>query len=308
MKKNQILLIVAMFFIALGGCSNSEPDYSEFYKDPNAAQNEPEYDPTLEDNQIRVMSFNIRYYNDTKDTGEKAWEYRRNGFVSMIDEQKPTVVGMQEARPPQLEWLEKNWKDYEYIGKGRRANNSNSDEFVPIFYRKKAVELLSWGCFWLSETPDLAGSWGWDSTVPRIATWAIFKHKVSGKKFFFVNTHIDVGSVIAPGKSMEVIVDKMSELNPDNLPMLLTGDFNMSISATQLNEVKTIMTDVRSAAPVTDGKFSYTGFGDATHHIVDHIFCSGFKPLTFETIDKKYNNIVYISDHYPVVGKLEFIN
>ena len=35
---------------------------------------------------------------------------------------------------------------------------------------------------------DVPGSLGWDSSVPRIATWAIFKHIASGKKFFFVNT------------------------------------------------------------------------------------------------------------------------
>lgn len=48
-------------------------------------------------------------------------EARTAAFIPMIEEQKPTVIGMQEARPPQLKWLEENWKDYGNIGKGRRA-------------------------------------------------------------------------------------------------------------------------------------------------------------------------------------------
>lgn len=68
--------------------------------------------------------------------GDKSWETRTTAFIPMIEDQKPTVIGIQEARPPQLKWLEENWKDYGYIGKGRRANNANNDEFVPIFIEK----------------------------------------------------------------------------------------------------------------------------------------------------------------------------
>ena len=248
MKFSQILPVVAIYFIALGGCSNTAPDYSEFYRDPETVKEE---DPSLNDNQIKIMSFNIRYYN-ANDKEDKAWDVRKAAFIPMIAEQRPTVRGVQEARPPQLKWLEDNWKDYAYIGKGRRNNNSNTDEFVPIFYRKKAVELIDWGCFWLSETPDVAASQGWDSTVPRVATWAVFKHLASGKKFFFINTHIDVGSKVAPVKSMEVIISKMSELNPENLPMLLTADFNKQIDSDIFDGVKKFMTNVRLSAPVTD--------------------------------------------------------
>ena len=65
MKFNQILPVIAIYVVALGGCSNTTPDYSEFYKDPETVKEE---DPSLNDNQIKVMSFNIRYYNNDKDT------------------------------------------------------------------------------------------------------------------------------------------------------------------------------------------------------------------------------------------------
>ena len=36
MKLNKMLLLVIIGFIALGGCSNSEPDYSKFYQEPGS--------------------------------------------------------------------------------------------------------------------------------------------------------------------------------------------------------------------------------------------------------------------------------
>ena len=81
MKFNQILPVISIYVVALGGCSNTTPDYSEFYKDPETVKEE---DPSLNDNQIKVMSFNIRYYNNDKDTGDKSWEARTAAFIPMI--------------------------------------------------------------------------------------------------------------------------------------------------------------------------------------------------------------------------------
>ena len=50
MKFNQILPVIAIYVVALGGCSNTTPDYSEFYKDPETVKEEA---PSLNDNQIK---------------------------------------------------------------------------------------------------------------------------------------------------------------------------------------------------------------------------------------------------------------
>lgn len=138
MKFNQILPVIAIYVVALGGCSNTTPDYSEFYKDPETVKEE---DPSLNDNQIKVMSFNIRYYN-TNDTGDKSWETRTTAFIPMIEDQKPTVIGIQEARPPQLKWLEENWKDYGYIGNAVPTMPTMMSLF-PSFIEKRLLNLSS---------------------------------------------------------------------------------------------------------------------------------------------------------------------
>ena len=49
------------------------------------------------------------------------------------------------------------------------------------------------GNFWIAEPEkmNIPGSKGWDSDYPRVTTWAVMLDKVSGKRFFYMNTHLD---------------------------------------------------------------------------------------------------------------------
>ena len=49
------------------------------------------------------------------------------------------------------------------------------------------------GNFWIAEPEkmNIPGSKGWDSNYPRVTTWAVMLDKVSGKRFFYMNTHLD---------------------------------------------------------------------------------------------------------------------
>lgn len=44
---------------------------------------------------LKVMSFNIRYSN-TIDTGDNAWDARREPCMALIRDVKPDVIGFQE--------------------------------------------------------------------------------------------------------------------------------------------------------------------------------------------------------------------
>ena len=169
-----------------------------------------------------------------------------------------------------------------------------------------AVKLEKWGTFWLSDTPDVP-SVGWDASTYRTATWALFTHYKSGRKFFYVNTHIDHVGQVAAQKSMELIEAKIRSLNPDNQPTVLTADFNKMLDSPIFDGVKKFMADARTTAPVTDNKASFNNFGGATNYPrIDHIFSSGFTPLRFATVDQRYEKVPYISDHYPIAAVLEF--
>ena len=174
-------------FVFVAGCSDPKPDYSEFYKPQPGDEPEEPVNPGLDDNQLKVMSFNIRY--SSGDDGVNSWDNRKQAVPAMFADQQPTVLGVQEARLDQKTYMDENCAGYKSIGVGR-TDGQNAGEFMAIYYLDDAVKLEKWGTFWLSDTPDTP-SIGWDASTYRTATWAVFTHYKSGRKFFYVNTHID---------------------------------------------------------------------------------------------------------------------
>ena len=257
--------------------------------------------PPVPELHINVMSFNIRY--SAADDGANNWVNRREAVTAMVADQKPAVMGVQEARIDQKNYMDMYLTGYKSVGVGR--NNGNNAEYPAIYYLENAVELEKWGNFWLSETPDEI-SVGWDASVQRNLTWAVLSIRNSDKKFFCMNTHLDHIGPTARAESMKLIEARMKSLNTENLPVLLTGDFNTTLSSSIFSGISAFMADARMTSPETDNKDSYNGFGESGMKI-DHIFytTAGFIPVRFSTIDKNYG-VPYISDHYPVVANLKF--
>ena len=156
---------------------------------------------------VKVISYNIR--NGEAKDGTNSWEYRYPASAMMIDDQKPDIFGLQEAYDYQVKYLEEYCAGYKSVGVGRDDGKSKG-EFMSIFYNKKTTKLLKWGTFWLSETPDVP-SMGWDAACFRTATWALLKDKASGKKYFYVNTHLDHVGWQARKNGMKLIVRRHEE-------------------------------------------------------------------------------------------------
>ena len=130
--------------------------------------------------------------------------------------------------------------------------------------------------------------------------------KDSGKRFFYVNTHLDHVGTEARQKGLNLIVGKIAGMNPDNLPMVLTGDFNVLPNNPALTELNTKMKDARRTAEKTDCRATYNGWGRFAS-VIDYIYYDGFTSCPeYETIVRQYKNIPYISDHYPIVARLVF--
>jgi endonuclease/exonuclease/phosphatase family metal-dependent hydrolase len=252
---------------------------------------------------ITVMSFNIRM--GTANDGTNSWEYRYPATAMMIYDQKPDVVGVQEALYEQVMYLKNALSpDYKVFGVGRE-DGRNKGEHMEILYNKKTVKVLKWGTFWLSETPKKP-SMGWDAACYRSATWALMKEKKSGRKFYMVNTHLDHIGVVAREKGLQLICNKIAEMNKSGLPMVLTGDFNMEITDPSMAPVKKAMKNARTDAVKTDDHFSYNGWGKDSDTI-DYVWYSGFSSCTeFQTVTKPYMDRTFISDHFPVKAHLIF--
>ena len=251
---------------------------------------------------LKVMSYNIRL-GDGKD-GTNSWSLRYPATGAMIKDQKPDVFGVQEALSYQVQFLEDNFKDYKCVGVGRE-DGKKKGEFMSIFWNKKTVSMLDWGTFWLSETPDKP-SMGWDAACFRTATWALMKDKRTGNKFYFVNTHLDHVGVQARKNGLQLIIDRIAQINKENLPMVLTGDFNMIPSDGSMAPVDAAMKSARAVAEKTDSKGTYNNWGKASD-IIDYIYFSGFSSCPeYQTVTKKYSGRTFVSDHFPITAILIF--
>lgn len=251
---------------------------------------------------LSVISFNIRM-GEAND-GTNSWQYRYPATILMLRDKQPDIFGLQEAFDYQVLLVKENMRDYKCVGVGRE-DGKHKGEHMSIFYNKKKVSLQKWGTFWLSETPGKP-SMGWDAACIRTATWALMKDKRSGHRFYYVNTHLDHVGKEAQKKGLALIVDKIKEMNPEGYPMVLTGDFNVESNDPVLEDLNRIMRSARSSAERTDRLNSYNGWGKSSS-VIDYIYYSGFSSCPkFETIQKKYGEFPFISDHYPIKAVLVF--
>ena len=254
--------------------------------------------------ELKVMSYNIRM--GSANDGTNSWVYRCGGTIEMLEDQMPDVFGVQEALKDQLDFIKEFADNYKWVGVGR-DDGKKAGEYMAIFWNKKTMKLIDWGTFWLSETPN-EPSMGWDAACMRTATWALMKDKRTGKRFYFVNTHLDHVGVEARKNGLKLIVDSIAEINPEGYPMVLTGDFNIKPTAAELKGLDSCMKSARKFASKTDSHATFNNWGKAkADEIIDYIYYSGFSScLEYQTVTKKYYDRKFISDHYPIFARLIF--
>jgi len=171
---------------------------------------------------LRVMTFNIRY--DNPNDGEDGWLNRRAKVASMIRFHGADVVGLQEALRNQIADLEAALPHFGWFGTGRSAERDG--EHCAILFRRDRLEVLAESTFWLSETPEVAGSRGWDAALPRIVTWGKLRDRRTGAVFHLFNTHFDHRGEAARRESARLLLRKVPEIAGPAGPVVVTGDFN----------------------------------------------------------------------------------
>lgn len=257
-----------------------------------------------EPKELKVMSYNIRL--GVANDGTNSWQFRAPATPAMLEAQKPDVFGVQEAHDFQIAFMEEFCRNYKSVGVGRE-NGKKEGEHMSIFWNKKTVSLLKWGTFWLSETPE-DPSMGWDAACKRTATWALMKDKKTGRKFYFVNTHLDHVGKQAQKNGLKLIVDRIATINPQGYPMVLTGDFNIRPDNPALADLDKIMQSARKIAPKTDNRNTFNGWSvKKTAEVIDYIYVSGFSACKeYRTVTEKYLERPFVSDHYPIFARLVF--
>ncbi len=254
---------------------------------------------------ISVMSFNIRY--GSANDGPDAWPLRRDLVAETISRFDPDLLGLQESLEFQVDFLRENLPGYHVYSVPREPKGGES---CAIFFRKSTFEKISHGTFWLSESPDKPGSKSWDSSLPRIVSWVILRHKPTGKSLLFANTHFDHRGPDARTKAAELIRSRLPDLALSS-PIILTGDFNCPEASDPhrtLTSGDHALTDTfRASHPKPDPKSegTFSGFTPKTDSArIDWILCSPTFEVTAAAIDRHSRDGRLPSDHYPVTATL----
>jgi endonuclease/exonuclease/phosphatase family metal-dependent hydrolase len=174
---------------------------------------------------LHVMTYNIRRrIPHVNRNSPDLWTPRRRIMRRLLLGERPTVLGVQEALPDQVMYLDE-WlgAEYRWVGRGRSANGSG--EHNAIFYDSSRLSLVEWHQKALSNTPDVPGSRSYGNHVPRIAVVAQFVDRVTGSRFVVVNTHFDHLSSAARLRSAQQLSELVTTIG---LPTILMGDVNTS--------------------------------------------------------------------------------
>lgn len=266
------VLIVLFGLLLLGGCGN----------------------PTDE---LKVISFNIRYNGWGDIDGENRWANRRDAVVRMVREERPAAMGLQEALIDQLQYLDSCLPQYRRVGVGR-DDGMEAGEFMAIYYDTARLELTGSDTWWLSDSAEVP-SYGWDAACRRTVTRAAFRDRRSGRCFDYFNTHLDHVGQTARAESARMVAALVDGHCFDK-PAIVGGDMNTTIDDTIFRNLYAAgLQDARTLTDSTSHAITYNAFGQNDGAVIDHFFVRDIKVLRFRTLDSDFG-VPYISDHYPI--------
>jgi endonuclease/exonuclease/phosphatase family metal-dependent hydrolase len=250
------------------------------------------------------MSFNIRY--DTELDGKNSWDNRKDSLVQFLINEKPSIIGVQEALLNQIEFIVNGMPNYKYIGVGR-DDGATKGEYSAVLYNSSEFKVDKNSTFWLSENPDTV-SVGWDAALPRVCTYGLFLHTKTSNKLWVFNTHFDHMGSVARETSAKLIVKKISEINTNDYAAVLMGDLNATPDETPIQVITSELNDGLkiSVESITDSIGTFNGFSETIEpRRIDYIFSNMMNVLSYNHIYKRINGGGFLSDHYPVTATIK---
>lgn len=126
-----------------------------------------------------------------------------------------------------------------------------------------------------------------------------------------LNLHFDHVGNVARVKSSELILKKIKEINPRNLPVTVSGDFNLTEDSEPIKIMSKNLKDsfYHSETKHYGPKGTFTGFdvNEVPKERIDYIFVKGFSIKSHRHINDRRENLLYPSDHFPVLAELQFV-
>lgn len=251
---------------------------------------------------IKVVSFNVRCCGDPD--GHSINE-RAPRLAQVLSAENADIMGFQEYTAEMKACIESGLTEkYEIFSKPRAEGDRES---VPILWKKDRFDCIDKGWFWFSDTPEVESK-GWDEIYDcyRICMWVVLKDKKIDKSFIYMNTHYGFGDK-GQCDSSELINEYTSRIA--KLPVVVTGDFNMTPDSAGYKTITRYFTDV-NAVTVNDNRPTYHGYNrispEKQAHI-DYCFIKGkIKPESYKMLDVTFDG-KFPSDHHAITATISFL-
>ncbi|TDC68595.1 endonuclease/exonuclease/phosphatase family protein [Streptomyces hainanensis] len=261
---------------------------------------------------LHVMTFNIRMDAKAAPGTPDSWTDRRPVLARLLDLERPTLLGVQEALYHQVKQVRDDLpRHYDWIGLGREGGGRG--EFMSIYFDARRVEPLDYDHFWLSDTPSVIGSASWGNTVVRMVTWVRFLDRRTHREFVHVNTHFDHQSENARQRSAGLVRDRIGGFDPA-LPVLLTGDFNTPAGTSESYRILTQeagLTDTWASAErrLTPAWGTFPNYRDPVEggNRIDWVLANGGVGVERAAINTYRRDGRYPSDHTPVQALVRLV-
>ena len=246
--------------------SSDEPVNPDEPTDPDEPVDPDEPTDPTEDTQLKVASYNIRYYNGAGDSGNtdfRAWPSRKVKVFEMIRKHDMDVCGLQEVTQLMSQDIINELTEYTYVGYGRDNGLENSEststgEQTGLIYKKDKFNELGRGRFFLSNTPNSVSRVP-NSMFNRLATWVKLQDKETLKEFIFASTHFDhptdssVADSVREQQAQYAVSNILSIAG--NLPIFFVGDFNSESNTTAYSVLTSTFNDSYNFLTVPEGGY-----------------------------------------------------
>ena len=260
--------------------------------------------PDIKTDSITVMSYNL--LNDMSISGRPA--DAREQMVQTILQNDVDVVGTQENN------TEGHHKVFTEL-LGNYSSYIGAGESNVIYWKTEKFNMIKKGYYYLTNTPGIKSKYE-DSTQYRTLSYVILEVKETGKRFVFVDTHLDYrASEETRIKQINALASLMKKINGEGLPIILLGDFN-SLATRSNGAIPTflgsnpnfVMTSkvAEKKGDTGESLVSQDDFETRYYGVFDYIFVSVDNVYTeYYTIVDNISDGKYPSDHLPVLAHVD---
>lgn len=289
--------------------------------------------------QMRLLTFNILQggkSDGSLDQEGHEWNtVRRAPCMNMIKDKNPDIIFLQECRKEQLNHFKSDITGYTFFSyakdgalasgfKDGDATNDNSfankGQRNVTMLRTGMFEMIEWGRFWLSETPDVPSAGFGAPGAQKVTLWLKVRHLSSGFEFYLFNTHFIPSSYVSTWDPPKNVVEGSAEVNMQQLKLILgddtvsgkgtnpetvlfAGDLNTNNMSEALASVNDYLYHAGVDAPETDWPLgTYNGWRSdpSTWYLLDHIYYKNATPKVYKVVTEQTYGTPYLSDHNAV--------